>query len=29
MDLAKSDPDTAILNADSHEYFTENDPSLP
>ena len=26
MDLASSDPATAILNADSHEYFAENTP---
>ena len=25
-DLAISDPATAILNADSHEYFAENTP---
>jgi hypothetical protein len=24
--LARSDPDRAIDNADSHEYFGENDP---
>lgn len=24
--LAKKDPDTAIMNADSHEYFSENNP---
>ena len=27
-DLAKSDPDQAITNADSHEYFAENNPAL-
>ncbi len=27
--LAAQDPDTAITNADSHEYFAENDPNLP
>lgn len=26
--LAKSDPDKATTNADSHEYFAENDPHL-
>ncbi|KAK0228984.1 peptidyl-Lys metalloendopeptidase [Armillaria fumosa] len=26
--LAESNPDEAILNADSHEYFAENNPSL-
>jgi len=26
--LAQSDPDTAVDNADSHEYFAENDPAL-
>ncbi|KAL1696007.1 hypothetical protein GGG16DRAFT_44080 [Schizophyllum commune] len=26
-DLAKSDPDQAITNADSHEYFAENNPA--
>ncbi|CAE6503069.1 unnamed protein product [Rhizoctonia solani] len=26
--LAKSDPDRAIMNADSHEYFVENNPQL-
>jgi len=26
--LAQSDPDTAVDNADSHEYFAENDPVL-
>ncbi|KAG8902137.1 hypothetical protein FRB99_004824 [Tulasnella sp. 403] len=25
-ELAESDPDEAIMNADSHEYFAENDP---
>ncbi|KAF5343566.1 hypothetical protein D9758_012954 [Tetrapyrgos nigripes] len=28
QDLAQSDPDTAIDNADSHEYFAENNPAL-
>jgi len=28
-DLADSDPDLAITNADSHEYFAENTPVLP
>ncbi|MEK8031954.1 M35 family metallo-endopeptidase [Ideonella sp. DXS29W] len=27
--LAKSNPDKAVDNADSHEYFAENNPSLP
>jgi len=27
-DLAESEPETAIVNADSHEYFAENSPSL-
>lgn len=27
--LAISDPDKAITNADSHEYFAENNPELP
>ena len=27
--LAQNDPDTAVDNADSHEYFAENDPALP
>jgi len=27
--LATSSPDEAIFNADSHEYFTENNPFLP
>ncbi|MCX5893166.1 MAG: M35 family metallo-endopeptidase, partial [Deltaproteobacteria bacterium] len=27
-DLAKNDPDSAIDNADSHEYFAENHPKL-
>lgn len=27
--LAVSDPDLAITNADSHEYFAENTPALP
>ena len=26
--LAQNDPDTAVDNADSHEYFAENDPAL-
>lgn len=26
--LAKRDPDTAVRNADSHEYYAENNPSL-
>lgn len=25
--LASQDPDTAIANADSHEYFAENNPA--
>jgi peptidyl-Lys metalloendopeptidase len=29
QDLAKTDPDNAIDNADSHEYFAENDPQVP
>ncbi|QRV94918.1 peptidyl-Lys metalloendopeptidase [Ceratobasidium sp. AG-Ba] len=28
QDLAKSDPDKAVMNADSHEYFVENNPHL-
>lgn len=28
QELATSDPDTAIDNADTHEYFTENTPAL-
>ncbi len=28
-DLADTDPDAAITNADSHEYFAENTPALP
>jgi peptidyl-Lys metalloendopeptidase len=28
-DFADSDPDLAITNADSHEYFVENAPALP
>ncbi|KAG9089104.1 hypothetical protein FRC06_001715 [Ceratobasidium sp. 370] len=28
-ELAESNPDDAIRNADSHEYFAENDPALP
>jgi peptidyl-Lys metalloendopeptidase len=27
--LAKSNPSRAIMNADNHEYFTENNPPLP
>ncbi|PIL25440.1 hypothetical protein GSI_13330 [Ganoderma sinense ZZ0214-1] len=27
-DLAASDPDEAVMNADSHEYFAENSPAL-
>ncbi|KAG9073431.1 hypothetical protein FS749_015207 [Ceratobasidium sp. UAMH 11750] len=27
-DLAKQDPDQAVMNADSHEYFVENNPHL-
>jgi peptidyl-Lys metalloendopeptidase len=27
--LADSNPDDAIKNADSHEYFSENTPFLP
>lgn len=26
--LALKDPDTALTNADSHEFFAENDPAL-
>ena len=29
MNLASTDPNAAITNADSHEYFAENTPSLP
>ena len=29
MDLAISNPDKALDNADSHEYFAENTPALP
>lgn len=29
MNLASTDPNLAITNADSHEYFAENTPSLP
>jgi peptidyl-Lys metalloendopeptidase len=29
MNLASSDPNAAVTNADSHEYFAENTPSLP
>ena len=28
-DLADSDPDLVITNADSHENFAENTPTLP
>ena len=28
QNLANSDPDSAITNADSHEYFAENTPNL-
>jgi peptidyl-Lys metalloendopeptidase len=28
-ELADEDPDAAITNADSHEYFAENTPPLP
>jgi peptidyl-Lys metalloendopeptidase len=28
-DLALSNPDDAIMNADNHEYFAENNPTLP
>lgn len=28
QELAKSEPDTAVQNADSHEYFVENNPAL-
>ena len=28
-DLADSNPDQAIMNADNHEYIAENNPSLP
>jgi peptidyl-Lys metalloendopeptidase len=27
--LADTDPDSAIINADNHEYFAENNPALP
>ncbi|KAI8981241.1 peptidyl-Lys metalloendopeptidase [Trametes punicea] len=27
--LAKNDPEEAIMNADNHEYFAENNPALP
>ena len=27
--LATSDPSSAIFNANSHEYFAENNPALP
>ena len=27
--LAVTDPNAAVTNADSHEYFAENTPSLP
>jgi peptidyl-Lys metalloendopeptidase len=29
MNLASTDPNAAITNADSHEYFAENTPALP
>lgn len=29
QNLASSDPNLAVTNADSHEYFAENTPSLP
>ena len=29
MELASEDPNLAITNADSHEYFAENSPALP
>jgi peptidyl-Lys metalloendopeptidase len=29
MNLADNDPNAAVTNADSHEYFAENTPSLP
>jgi len=29
MNLASTDPDRAVTNADSHEYFAENTPPLP
>ena len=28
-DLAITTPDNAVKNADNHEYFAENNPSLP
>ncbi len=27
--LADTDPDSAVMNADNHEYFAENNPALP
>lgn len=27
--LADTDPDSAVINADNHEYFAENNPALP
>ena len=27
--LAQSDPDKAVFNADNHEYFAENTPAQP
>jgi peptidyl-Lys metalloendopeptidase len=29
LELARNDPDTAVMNADSHEYFAENSPAQP
>ncbi len=29
IQLASTNPDNAIMNADNHEYFAENTPSLP
>lgn len=29
MNLASTNPDNAIMNADNHEYFAENTPALP
>lgn len=28
MSLARNNPDEAVANADSHEYFAENNPAL-
>ena len=28
MELARNNPSRAVMNADSHEYFAENDPHL-